>query len=109
MQRKWSVIVPVPPEVAISYIPSITIWTRIEPKPRDAALTRTLQAQVRDPLWMLSRQWQVGEFMGEDAGSPVQATLDVSNRSSTTYRPGTDPSATIALDPESRDASSKEK
>jgi hypothetical protein len=36
-----------------------------------------LQAPVRDPLWMLSRQWQVSEFSGEDAGSPVQADLSV--------------------------------
>jgi hypothetical protein len=80
------------------FLPSITTWTRIEPKPRDATLSRTLQAQVRDPLWMLARQWQVGEFMGEDAGSPVQATLAVTNRSVSTYRPGEDPSATVALD-----------
>jgi hypothetical protein len=34
-----------------------------------------LRAPVRDPLWMLSRQWQVSEFEGEDAGSPVRADL----------------------------------
>ena len=79
--------------------PSITSWTRIEPKPRDATFATTLQAQVRDPLWMLARQWQVGEFMGEDAGSPVQATLSVADRSLSTYRPGNDPAATVALDP----------
>jgi hypothetical protein len=78
--------------------PSITTWTRIEPKPREATFARALQAQVRDPVWMLARQWQVGEFMGEDAGSPVQATLGVANRSLTSYRPGGDPAATIALD-----------
>ena len=79
--------------------PSITSWTRIEPKPREATFARALQAQVRDPVWMLARQWQVGEFMGEDAGSPVQATLGVANRSLTSYRPGGDPTATVALDP----------
>jgi hypothetical protein len=78
--------------------PSITTWTRIEPKPRDATMARTLQAQVRDPVWMLARQWQMGEFMGEDAGSPVQATLAVENRTLTTYRPGANPAATVALD-----------
>ena len=35
----------------------------------------SLQAQIRDPLWLLARQWQVGEFAGDDAGSPVQAVL----------------------------------
>ena len=87
------------PELIARRFPSITTWTRIEPKPRDAGFSRALQAQVRDPVWMLARQWQVGEFMGEDAGSPVQATLDISNRSLTTYRPGEDPTATVGLDP----------
>ena len=68
-------------------IPSITTWTRLEPLPREGSLARSLQAQVRDPLWMLSRQWQVGEFLGDDAGSPIQATLGVEMRTVTTYRP----------------------
>ena len=56
-------------------LPSITSWTRLEPQPRDASMARSLQAQIRDPLWILARQWQVGEFLGSDAGSPVQATV----------------------------------
>ena len=28
-----------------------------------------------DPLWLLTRQWQVGEFQGEDAGTPVLARV----------------------------------
>jgi hypothetical protein len=32
-------------------------------------------ARVFDPLWFLARQWQVGEFQAEDAGSPVQARV----------------------------------
>ena len=84
--------------------PSVTTWTRLEPQPRDATLERSLQAQVRDPLWFLARQWQVGEFAGEDGGSPVQATLGLTTRALTGYRPGP-PSAggqpgaaTVALD-----------
>jgi hypothetical protein len=69
-------------------VPSITTWTRLEPQARDATLARSLQAQVRDPLWLLSRQWQVGEFAGEDAGSPVQATLGIETRPLTGYRAG---------------------
>ena len=30
---------------------------------------------MRDPLWMLTRQWQFGEFRGEDAASPVTARI----------------------------------
>src|SRR5271170_5361612 len=80
-------------------LPSITTWTRLEPQARDASMQRSLQAQIRDPLWMLARQWQVGEFLGADAGSPVQATLAAETQTVTTYRPGTDDSATVALDP----------
>jgi hypothetical protein len=61
-------------------------------------MERSLQAQVRDPLWFLARQWQVGEFLGADAGSPVQATLGGELQTVTTYRPGTNPAATIPLD-----------
>jgi hypothetical protein len=32
-----------------------------------------LEARVHDPLWMLARQWQLGEFLGTDGGSPVIA------------------------------------
>lgn len=80
-------------------IASITTWTRLEPQPREGSMQRSLQAQVRDPLWFLARQWQVGEFLGDDAGSPVQATLGVEQRSITTYRPGADDSKTTAIDP----------
>lgn len=48
---------------------SVTYWNRLEPRPRSASIRRSLAAQVRDPLWMLGRQWQMGEFQGEDAGS----------------------------------------
>jgi hypothetical protein len=80
--------------------PSITTWTRLEPSPRDASLKKSLQAQVRDPLWLLARQWQVGEFLGEDTGSPVHATLGAEMQTVTTYRPGTADSATVAIDPQ---------
>jgi hypothetical protein len=33
----------------------------------------SLQARVYDPLWLLARQWQFGEFQGEDNGSPITA------------------------------------
>lgn len=40
-------------------------------------MTESLRAEIRDPLWMLSRQWQVNEFRGEDAGSPARADISV--------------------------------
>lgn len=78
---------------------SITTWTRLEPLPREGSMQRSLQAQVRDPVWILARQWMTGEFAADDAGSPVQATLSTDSRKLTAYRPGTDPAATVDLDP----------
>lgn len=53
--------------------PSITSWMRVEPRSRDREMNASLQARIYDPLWMLARQWQLGEFQGEDNGSPVMA------------------------------------
>ena len=80
-------------------MPSITIWHRLEPRPQVGTLARGpehrvpdplfrgLQARVRDPLWMLSRQWQLGELVGDDAGSPVSATIQTESVPLTSYRP----------------------
>ena len=63
---------PLPPEGAN---PSITSWTRLEVRSRQADMRVSLSARVFDPLWLLARQWQVGEFQGEDAGMPVLARV----------------------------------
>lgn len=47
-----------------------------------------LQARIHDPLWLLARQWQTGEFKADDAGSPVGAQIQVENAPITRYRPG---------------------
>jgi hypothetical protein len=36
---------------AVAGIASITTWTRLEPRAREGSMQRSLQAQVRDPLW----------------------------------------------------------
>ena len=56
-------------------MPSVTIWTRLEPRCRNADMTEALEARTHDPLWMLARQWQLGEFLGDDAGSPIVASV----------------------------------
>ena len=55
--------------------PAIRGWNRLEGNPRQADFSRSLRAEVRDPLWMLTRQWQFGEFQGEDAGSPINVDV----------------------------------
>lgn len=52
---------------------SITHWGRLEPRSRTDQFDRGLRAEVRDPLWLLARQWQFGEYVGDDAGSPISA------------------------------------
>src|SRR6476469_11144466 len=69
--------------------PSITMWNRVEGRPRTQSFDRALQAEVRDALWLLTKQWQMGEFRGSDAGSPVFAKLLVEKTSLTKYKPAT--------------------
>ena len=52
---------------------SITSWSRIEPRTSGTNIDVGYAARVHDPLWLLARQWQVGEFQGEDAGTPIVA------------------------------------
>jgi hypothetical protein len=47
-------------------------WQRLEGSGVSADLNPGLEARIADPLWMLARQWQVGEFTGEDAARPVE-------------------------------------
>jgi len=54
---------------------SITYWQQLQPSPRDASIATSSAACVRDPAWMLPRQWQLGEFAGADAGSPAFARI----------------------------------
>ena len=67
---------------------SITSWRRLEPRARDESISSSLEARVHDPLWLLGRQWQIGEFHGEDAGSPVRVDLTFDLARLTRYAPG---------------------
>jgi hypothetical protein len=67
--------------------PAITTWNRLEARPRSQNFERALRAEIRDALWMLSKQWQMGEFRGSDAGSPAFAKLLMATTRLTKYRP----------------------
>jgi hypothetical protein len=75
--------------------PTIMLWNRLEGRPRTTEFDRALRAEVRDPLWLLARQWQFGEFRGEDAGSPVSATFHIQTTRPTRYRPQEDQAAAL--------------
>ncbi|HEX6397960.1 MAG TPA: hypothetical protein VFZ95_11075, partial [Steroidobacteraceae bacterium] len=81
---------------------SVTSWTRLEPQSNGADLGLSSRARVFDPLWMLSRQWQMGEFQAEDAGSPVQVRVRATNARLSRCQIGVLPSGTVqapAYDP----------
>jgi hypothetical protein len=73
-------------------LPTVTLWNRLEGRPRRADFDRALRAEVRDALWMLTRQWQMGEFLGDDAASPVFAKIHMETTGFTKYQAdGRDP------------------
>jgi hypothetical protein len=53
----------------------LRVFTRLEPRLRETEFDDALAARVHDPMFMLGRQWQFGEFAGEDGGSAVFAML----------------------------------
>lgn len=63
-------------------------WQRVEGSCRDPQVTAGLAARVADPLWTLARQWQVGEFAGEDAASPVLVSSVVAQTTLSAFAPG---------------------
>jgi hypothetical protein len=67
---------------------SITTWTRLEPHARAADMDASLAMRVHDPLWMLARQWQFGEYQGEDTGSPVWTAFSRVEMPIELYLPG---------------------
>ena len=54
---------------------SITFWSQLLPSPRSPSVASSLAARLRDPAWLLARQWQLGEFEGVDAGSPAYVQI----------------------------------
>ena len=71
-------------------LPILHGWNRLEGRPRITDFERSLRAEVRDPLWFLTRQWQFGEFQGEDAASPIDVALGVRSAPLATLRIGAD-------------------
>lgn len=66
-------------------------WNRLEGRPRKRDIGEALRAEVRDALWFLTRQWQLGEFKGNDAGSPISATPVIGQSPIERFRSGNAP------------------
>jgi hypothetical protein len=80
---------------------SVTSWSRLEPQSADPTL-RSLSARTADPLWLLARQWQLGELSGEDAGSAVEVRLRYAACPITRYRAGPLPAGGAGNHPDVR-------
>ncbi len=76
-------------------MPSITSWMRLEPRSRNVEMKTSLQARVYDPLWLMTRQWQLGEFEGQDNGSPIVARWRGEGARLTRYHSGPMPNTGV--------------
>ncbi|MFE5396186.1 hypothetical protein ACFQ9U_16710 [Streptomyces sp. NPDC056568] len=61
---------------------------RLETTHRTADVESGLAARVHDPLWLLTRQWQFGEFAAQDAGSPAVVRMTGASAPLDAWRPG---------------------
>ncbi len=52
---------------------------RVEPRQPSGDLGDGFSARLGDPLWLLGRQWQLGEHQGENASSPVAVDFRVAS------------------------------
>jgi hypothetical protein len=78
--------------------PTVTVWNRLEGRARGQDFTRSLKAEVRDALWLVSRQWQMGEYIGDDAASPVLAKAHLRTTLLNKYQPGSAPAQPLEDD-----------
>ncbi len=78
---------------------SIKTWNRLEPLARHKALRDGLEARLADPLWMLGRQWQFGEFQGSDGGAPVLANFQADRAGLQRYQAGLDTGNSNSAEP----------
>jgi hypothetical protein len=67
------VVTPIDPPYPLATYSPFMAWNRLEARPRQKDFSNSLQAQLYDAVWMLGRQWQVGEFEGNDTGSGITA------------------------------------
>jgi hypothetical protein len=66
---------------------------RLEGFTRGTDLLPGLEARVHDALWLLARQWQLGELEGTDGGTPISATFALRHTPMARWQAGTGASA----------------
>ncbi len=73
-------------------------WTRLEPQTHSGDPSPGIEARVHDPLWAILRQWQLAEFEGEDAGTPIAVQVETQATPVVAWQPG-DPARRRAPQP----------
>jgi hypothetical protein len=61
----------------------------MEPDPRVGGIEEGLAARIHDPLWLLCRQWQLGELRADDSGSPYRVDVAGRKHAIDSWRAGT--------------------
>ena len=79
----------------------------METRTRRGDITDALRFRVYDPLWMLSRQWQLGEFKGNDAGTAMSVRCRV-RQSPVVYDKFSESKELLPLEPQIEDVSRRE-
>jgi len=54
-------------------------YWRLEPHPERRSFSAGFAAAIHDPVWLLARQWQMGEHQGENATTPVLVDLQATH------------------------------
>jgi hypothetical protein len=57
-------------------VDSYPIWIRLHPDSLDETLAISVQARIHDPLWLLGRQWQLGELRHDAGATPIDVRVD---------------------------------
>jgi hypothetical protein len=52
------------------------IWIRLHPVASDPTLLTAVEARLHDPLWLLGRQWQLGELQHDGGSTPLDVRVE---------------------------------
>ena len=63
-------------------------WIRLHPESTDDTLVTSVQARIHDPLWLLGRQWQLGELRHDRGATPVDVRVEGTSSPLTRLRGG---------------------
>ena len=72
------------PDPGVVIVPIIQ-WNRLETRPRTLQFDKVLRGEIHDPLWMMARQFQYGEFTHTDSGTAVLAKAQLNSTKFTRF------------------------